>query len=108
MQPQPELDSQCDVCKTYFDGAQSGYDNGYYERYCDDCHELLERAKRAISVARQDGCLKQGYHPSSWREAKNRLGHAATHIYLHKRNDTSEDHLAHAICDLVMSYDRES
>lgn len=71
---------------------------------CEDCSELCQRAIKAITKARQDGCLVQGYDPSSWRQAEHRLDHAATHIYQHRRGDTTEDHLAHAICDLVMLY----
>lgn len=101
MQPQPESDkgAACSICE--------------HERAvrvvnpfcCPDCAELVIRACDALSIARQDG-VEQGYHPSSWREAKNRLDHAATHIYMHKRGEQGEDHLAHAICDLVMSYDK--
>lgn len=74
------------------------------EGFCKDCEELHDRVIRALRLARQDGCLRQGYDPSSWRQAQNRLDHAATHIYKIRRGDTSEDHLAHAICDLVMLY----
>lgn len=71
---------------------------------CTDCRELMDRAIAALTVARRDGCMTQGYDPSSWRQAQHRLDHAATHIYKIRRGDTSEDHLAHAICDLVMLY----
>lgn len=75
------------------------------DMYCDDCYELISRAIQAVVTARQDGVLKQGYDPSAWRKAQHRLDHAATHIYKHRRHDSSEDHLAHAICDLVMLYE---
>lgn len=77
------------------------------DSYCDDCYELVNRAVQAVINARRDGILGQGYDPSSWRslQSNDRLDHAATHIYMHRRQDTSEDHLAHAICDLVMLYE---
>lgn len=72
---------------------------------CTDCRELMDRAIAALTVARRDGCMTQGYDPSSWRKAQHRLDHAATHIYQLRRGDKTEDHLAHAICDLVMLYE---
>jgi hypothetical protein len=89
----------CYICET---AAQT------HGIYCTDCRQLVDAAIAALQQARQDGCLVQGYDPSSWREDKNRLDHAATHIYVHKRKEpaTTEDHLAHAICDLVIEYAR--
>lgn len=75
------------------------------EGFCKDCEELHDRAIAALRQARRDGCLKQGYHPSSWREAKHRLDHAEIHVREYNEGDTREDHLAHAICDLVMCYE---
>lgn len=77
------------------------------DQFCIDCATLVDTAIKAISQARQDGCLAQGYDPTSWRLSKNRLSHAEIHIRQYNEGDTSEDHLAHAICDLVMSYDKE-
>lgn len=74
------------------------------EGYCVDCEAIIAAAVEAISQARQDGVPIYG--PSSWREANmaHRLDHAATHIYQYKRGERDEDHLAHAICDLVFVY----
>lgn len=106
MQPLPEYVDHCYMCGV---AEKQFYSQ---EGYCRDCEILHYRAVAALRQARHDGCLKQGYHPSSWREAKNRLAHAATHITIHRRylaehneQDNQEDHLAHAICDLVMCYD---
>lgn len=113
MQPQHQFDEQLSWNRPEDKSIDHCYMCGVAEKqfysqegYCRDCEELHERAKEALRQARHDGCLKQGYHPSSWREAKHRLEHAATHIYQYKRGDLGEDHLAHAICDLVMSYDK--
>lgn len=101
MKPQQVDKPICTICLS----AQANFDLS--ERMlCNDCRTLLDTAIRALSVARQDGCLRQGYDPSSWPEAKGRLEHATTHIYKHRRGGepNSEDHVAHAICDLVMVY----
>lgn len=95
----------CTICLS----AQANFDLS--ERMlCNDCRTLLDTAIRALSIARQDGCVKQGYDPSSWIEVKDRLEHATTHIqhYVQDGRSTSEDHLAHAICDLVMVYAQRS
>lgn len=78
----------------------------YYsqEGYCDDCDDILDAARAALRQARRDGVPIYG--PSTWRGANmgHRLDHAATHIDQYKRGDRDEDHLAHAICDLVFVY----
>jgi hypothetical protein len=71
---------------------------------CSDCREICLAAVKAISQARRD-CVPI-YGPDTWRDANmaHRLDHAATHIYQYKRGELNEDHLAHAICDLVFVY----
>lgn len=72
---------------------------------CLDCRELVDRAINALSVARREGVARYG--PSSWRDSGDRswTEHAIAHIAAYRRGDNSEDHLSHAICDLVMIYD---
>lgn len=74
---------------------------------CTDCRELLDRAIAAITVARRDGCMAQGYDPSSWKDVPGRswTEHVLAHVAQYRRGDTTEDHLSHAICCLVMIYD---
>lgn len=77
------------------------------EGFCKDCEELHDRVIAALRQARQDGCLRQGYDPSGWRDIPNRswTEHVLTHMAQYRRGDTTEDHLSHAICCLVMIYD---
>lgn len=78
------------------------------DQFCIDCATLVDTAIKAISQARQDGVPIYG--PETWRQANmaHRLDHAATHIYQYKRGERDEDHLAHAICDLVFVYATKS
>lgn len=71
---------------------------------CKDCTEILDAARQAIRQARQDGVPIYG--PDTWRQAnmEHRLDHAATHITQYQQGARDEDHLAHAICDLVFVY----
>lgn len=75
------------------------------EGFCTDCEELHDRAIQALSVARHEGVARYGV--ASWRDSGDRswTEHAIAHIAAYRRGDISEDHLAHAICDLVMIYD---
>lgn len=69
---------------------------------CDECSDLCNKALDAIVKARRDGFK---YPPNYWRtDPESHLEHATTHVYMHRRGDTTEDHLAHAICRLVMEY----
>jgi hypothetical protein len=78
--------------------------NPIVDGMCDDCREICLVAVKAINQARRDGVPVYG--PDTWRDANmvERLEHAATHIYQYKRSERDEDHLAHAICDLVFVY----
>ncbi len=93
----------CDVCEQEIP-EETGFDNGYYKNYCNECHELLELAEKAIKQARLDGSK---YPPNTWKTIKrDNIEHALTHLFKYKRQDTTEDQLAHAICDLTFEYYR--
>jgi len=93
----------CDVCNVEFEiyDDDNCCDNGYYESYCGQCCVLLRMAKQALSTARRVGVPLYG--PSSWRDVsvQGHKDHALSHIV--NTFDTDEDHLAHAICRLVMA-----
>lgn len=97
MRPQP-ADDLCYICGV---AEKQFYSQ---EGYCVNCEAIMDAAEAAIRQARQDGVPIYG--PETWREAnmEHRLEHAATHIYQYKRGERDEDHLAHAICDLVFVY----
>lgn len=100
MQPQPKLGEKlCTVCY----GAPANLDRPG-RMMCVDCRELVDRAINALCVARREGV--QRYGPSTWRDSGDRswTEHAIAHIAAYRRDDQSEDHLSHAICDLVMIY----
>lgn len=69
---------------------------------CKECTAIWNAALQAVSRAREIGVPKYG--PNTWRLANDNIEHALTHIFKYRRGDTSEDHLAHAICRLVMEY----
>lgn len=84
--------------------------------YCPDCADLIQEVNRAVYVARRIGVPRYG--PSSWRDVsiQEHLEHASKHIYQARKQipkstnnsnrliiDDDEDHLAHAICRLVMA-----
>lgn len=84
----------------------------YLEGYCDECGDIIQAAIEALLVARRIGVPKYG--PSSWRDVsvQEHLEHASRHIYQARKQVPirliegiivdDEDHLAHAICRLVM------
>lgn len=95
----------CDCC---------GIDIGPIPGYCFECGDLLIAFEEALSIARRIGVPKYG--PSSWRNitVQEHLEHASKHIYNARKQaperliegmivDDNEDHLAHAICRLVMA-----
>lgn len=83
------------------DGTGDFYD------YCKECQSLINIAIEAISIARRIGVPRYG--PSSWRDisVQEHLEHASKHVYQARKfyvdNAEDEDHLAHAICRLVMA-----
>ena len=98
------VDATCSICtrKGPCDIRPDGF-------MCHECNVLIEVVKDAISLARIDGAT-HNYTAESWRQetTEQNLEHALTHIFKHKRADTTEDHIAHAICRLVMEYARSS
>lgn len=74
------------------------------DEMCPDCIDICLAAIQAITQTRQDGVPIYG--PDTWRQAnmEHRLDHAATHITQYQQGARDEDHLAHAICDLVFVY----
>lgn len=100
----------CDCCNQEYDHLND------LIGYCDACSELMNACEDALSIARRIGVSKYG--PSSWRDVpiQEHLEHALIHVQIeiNKRvfnikDDTSgnvskgEDHIAHAICRLVMA-----
>jgi len=63
-----------------------------------DPHALFRVAATAAS-----GDVKYGV--DNWRGISERdhINHALTHIYAHLADDTSDDHLAHAACRMLMA-----
>jgi hypothetical protein len=66
-------------------------------------------AKAVLAVAK---ILKYGadrYAPNNWRkiDRADHLNHATTHILAHLAGDTSDDHLEHAACRLLMALETE-
>lgn len=83
---------------------------GEPEYTCDECTVLVQAATSAISVARRIGVPRYG--SSSWRDVlvQEHLEHASRHVYQERKDtrpydvyDSTEDHLAHAICRLAMA-----
>lgn len=81
---------------------------------CNECATLLTAVQDTLGIARHIGVPKYG--PSSWRNVsvQEHLEHASKHIYQARRQaperliegmiiDDNEDHIAHAICRLVMA-----
>lgn len=68
--------------------------------WCEECNHLVDTAVGAIKIARRVGVPRYG--PSSWKEihTQEHIFHAVNHLHS-ETND--EDHLAHAICRLVMA-----
>jgi len=88
----------CNICSRFID-----HDEDHYEDYCIDCYMLLETAKRALAVARRVGVRRYG--PSTWKDVSLRehVEHAQAHLINFRAGSIDEDHLAHAICRLVMT-----
>lgn len=99
--------STCKVCSQELRvSAQIGF--------CNECFFLVDKAVEALSVARTIGVPRYG--PSSWRDVpvQEHLEHASKHIYNARKQapirlmegmiiNDDEDHIAHAICRLVMA-----
>jgi hypothetical protein len=93
------LSNKCELC-----GVAEATATKRTYRTCIDCYEIIDAAVQALYVARHDGVPIYG--PTTWREAnmEHRLDHAAAHIRHYENGYRDEDHLAHAICDLVFVY----
>lgn len=66
------------------------------------------RALRRLAMTCHEGAVKYGEH--NWRKGiplSNLLNHAIRHIFLYLANDTSEDHLAHAVWNLCAAMEFE-
>jgi hypothetical protein len=68
----------------------------------DDAAELINMAVRCLFNALRDGDAK--HPPGTWMKqtAEEHKSHLYSHIDDYEAGDTSEDHLAHAICRVVM------
>lgn len=67
----------------------------------------LPKALRRVAEIQKKGHIKYG--PENWKkiEAKSHLDHALYHIYQYLGGDTSEPHLAHAACRLLMALEKD-
>lgn len=95
------IDELCNIC------LESRTDVGP-PFFCDECQKLVDVCVEALRIARQVGVPKYG--PSSWRDVpvQEHINHASKHLHPGRKfyTDTDvdvEDHLAHAICRLVMA-----
>lgn len=91
---------KCSICHV----EEASGDSLYEGQFCVNCGLLMVACEEALSAARSIGVPL--YNASSWRETtiENNLEHALTHIFKFKRLDTTEDHIAHAICRLAFVY----
>lgn len=106
-QLEKEQQMNCDICTRNTDELDYIYDLNTKSKSwvaCEECATLLEAATKAISIARTDGAAHR-YAEDYWRtDPRNNTEHALTHIFKDRQGDRSEDHIAHAICDLVIEY----
>lgn len=67
------------------------------------CDLLPARATLAVAAVLHEGAAKYG--PDNWRgiPVADHLNHAMTHVLAMLAGDTSDDHLEHAACRLLMA-----
>lgn len=66
---------------------------------------LFFRALLAVSNLRYDACTNKGYPDDNYlRISKtDHIGRALTHLFAYMAGDTSNDHLTHAACRVLMA-----